>query len=156
VEFGGHPPLRIFVRALGGAAGISLMAALSEGSGHPLMTVPFATSIVLVMGAPDSRYSRPRCIVGGHFISAFAGVACTLAFGDALWASAIGVGAAMALMLALDVFHPPAGISPLIITTAHATALFILTPATAGALILLAFAFVFHNLTGEKWPERWI
>jgi CBS-domain-containing membrane protein len=149
------PPLRIVIRSVGGGVGIALMTALADGSGQPLMTVPFATSIVLVMGLPDSRFARPRCIVGGHFVSAFVGVACTLVLGEGLWASVFGVGLAMGLMLTLDVFHPPAGISPLIITAAHATPLFILSPAASGALILLAFAYAYHNLTGEKWPERW-
>jgi CBS-domain-containing membrane protein len=116
------------------------------------MMVPFATSIVLVMGAPESPPARPRCVIGGHLISALVGVVCTAAFGDAIWASALGVGLAIAAMQAFDVFHPPAGISPLIITTAHATPLFVLSPAGAGAVVLVAFAFAYHRLSGEKWP----
>jgi CBS-domain-containing membrane protein len=62
----------------------------------------------------------------------------------------------IALMQLADAFHPPAGISPIIITTAHATPMFILSPVGAGALILVAFAFAYHRLTGARWPERWI
>ncbi|MBL8779333.1 MAG: HPP family protein [Alphaproteobacteria bacterium] len=151
-----HPLPRVAVRAVGGSLGIAVMMTLADASGHPLMMVPFATSIVLVMGAPESPPARPRCVVGGHLISAIVGVFCVGLLGDAMWVSALGVGIAIALMQAFDVFHPPAGISPLIITTAHATPIFVLSPAGAGALILVAFAFAYHRLSGERWPARWV
>jgi CBS-domain-containing membrane protein len=153
------PPLpypRIAIRAAGGAGGIALMQVVADAAGQPLMLVPFATSIVMVMGSPEVSPARPRCVVAGHVLSAIAGIACVTLLGDALWVSALGVGLAIVLMHAFDAFHPPAGISPIIITTAHATPLFILSPVAAGALILVAYAFAFHRLTGEKWPERWV
>lgn len=150
------PPSRILIRAVGGALGIGVMTALAYASGQPLMMVPFATSIVLVMGSPEAPPARPRCIVGGHLLSALAGMACVLLFGDAAWVPALGVGLAIAAMHVTDTFHPPAGISPLIITNAHATVFFILSPVLAGALILVAFAFAYHRLSGERWPERWV
>jgi CBS-domain-containing membrane protein len=140
------------VRAVGGALGIAVMTTLAHASGQPLMMVPFATSIVLVMGSPEAPPANPRAVVGGHLLSAFAGVACATIFGDAFWVPAVGL--AIALMHAADTFHPPAGISPLIITSAHATPLFLLTPVLSGALILVGFAFVYHRLSGEEWPER--
>lgn len=144
------------MRAVGGALGIAIMTTLAHASGQPLMMVPFATSIVLVMGSPEAPPARPRAIVGGHLLSAFAGIVCAAIFGDAFWVSALGVGLAIALMHAADAFHPPAGISPLIITSAHATPIFLLSPVLAGALILVAFAFAYHRLSGEAWPERWL
>lgn len=144
------------MRAVGGALGIAVMTTLANASGQPLMMVPFATSIVLVMGSPEAPPARPRAIVGGHFLSAFAGIICAAIFGDAFWVAAMGVGLAIALMQAADAFHPPAGISPLIITSAHATPLFLVTPVLAGALILVAFAYAYHRLSGEAWPERWV
>jgi CBS-domain-containing membrane protein len=151
-----HQRRQILIRAAGGALGIGVMTALAHASGQPLMMVPFATSIVLVMGSPEAPPARPRCIVGGHLLSAIAGVACVLALGEAAWVPAVGVGLAIALMHLTDTFHPPAGISPLIITAAHATPLFILSPVLAGALILVAFAFAYHRLSGERWPTRWV
>ncbi len=144
------------MRAVGGALGIAVMTTLAHASGQPLMMVPFATSIVLVMGSPEAPPARPRAIVGGHLLSAFAGIVCASILGDAFWVSAVGVGLAIALMQAADAFHPPAGISPLIITSAHATPLFLVTPVLAGALTLVGFAFVYHRLSSEAWPERWV
>ena len=129
------------------------MSTLAHATGQPLMMVPFATSIVLVMGSPEAPPSRPRAVIGGHVLSAFAGVVSAVIFGDAFWVSAAAVGLAMALMHATDTFHPPAGISPLIITSAHATPLFLLSPVLSGALILVGFAFAYHRLSGERWPE---
>ena len=120
------------------------------------MMVPFATSIVLVMGSPEAPPAAPRAVVGGHLLSATAGIACALLFGDAFWVPALGVGLAIALMHACDAFHPPAGISPLIIANTHVTPLFLLSPVLAGALILVAFALAYHRLSGERWPERWM
>jgi CBS-domain-containing membrane protein len=140
---------------VGGGLGIALMMALAQAANRPLMLVPFATSIVLVMGAPESAPAQPRSVVGGHVLSAIAGVACTAAFGDAMWATALGVAVAIAAMFAADAFHPPAGINPLIITTAHATPEFIVVPVGVGALILVAYAWAYHRLTGARWPERW-
>ena len=148
------PPEHIAIRAVGGALGIALMMTLAHAAGAPLMTVPFATSIVLVMGSPEAPPARPRAIIGGHLLSALAGLMCAYLFGDAIWVSALGIGIAIALMHAFDAFHPPAGISPLIITGAHATPTFLLSPVLAGALILVAFAFAYHRLSGEPWPGQ--
>jgi CBS-domain-containing membrane protein len=147
---------RILAHAIGGAIGIALMLTIAQASGEPLMMVPFATSIVLVMGAPESPPARPRAILGGHLISATSGVLVALALGDGWWVAAIGVGVAIAVMQALDAFHPPAGISPIIATTAHAPLSFIVSPVAIGALILVTYAWLFHRLAGERWPERWL
>jgi len=147
---------RIMAHAVGGGIGIALMFLIADAAGEPLMMVPFATSIVLVMGAPDSPPARPRAILGGHLISATAGVAVAMLLGDAWWVAALGVGIAIAIMQALDAFHPPAGISPIIATTSHVSPVFVLNPVLAGALILVAYAWFFHRVAGDKWPERWL
>lgn len=58
----------------------------------------------------------------------------------------------MAAMQWLDVFHPPAGISPVIIATSEASPLFIIVPVLAGVAILLLYAYIVHKLSGSKWP----
>lgn len=148
-------PHQVVVRAVGGALGIAVMATLAHAAGEPLMMVPFSTSIVLVMGSPEAPPALPRAVIGGHVLSAIAGVVCASVLGDAFWVSAIGVGLAIALMHAFDAFHPPAGINPLIITSAHGTPFFVLSPVLTGALILVAFAFAYNRLSGEAWPARW-
>ena len=48
----------VIAGAGGGAVAIALMELLSERAAFPLMLVPFATSIVLVMGSPEIEAAR--------------------------------------------------------------------------------------------------
>ena len=140
-------------RGVGGAGAIALMIWLSKQSSIPLMWIPFSTSIVMVMGSPEVPPAQPVRILGGHLICAASGLACTMLLGPDIWVAALAVGLAIMAMLWLDVFHPPAGISPVIIASSHATPLYILAPVLAGVGILLAYAFLFHRMTGTKWPD---
>ena len=60
--------------AAGGALAIGLMELVSAHAAFPLMFVPFATSIVLVMGTPDAEPAQPRALVGGHLVAAAVGL----------------------------------------------------------------------------------
>jgi CBS-domain-containing membrane protein len=51
--------------AVGGAVAIAAMEFLSARSALPLAFIPFATSIVLVMGSPEARPAQPRALVAG-------------------------------------------------------------------------------------------
>src|SRR5215831_527886 len=59
----------VIAGAGGGAVAIALMELLSERAASPLMLVPFATSIVLVMGSPEIEAAQPRPLIGGHVVS---------------------------------------------------------------------------------------
>lgn len=145
------------ITAIGGGIGIGIMAALSAAERIPLFVVPFATSIVLVMGAGDTPPAQPRNIIGGHIISALAGIVALHAFGDGLWVAAAGVGFAIAGMQLAKCFHPPAGISPVLVVTGHLSATYLFVPVLAGAVILTLYAWLFHRLTAAKpWPQRWL
>src|SRR5262249_14699723 len=56
----------VIAGAGGGAVAIALMELLSEHAALPLMLVPFATSIVLVMGSPEIEAAQPRPLIGGR------------------------------------------------------------------------------------------
>jgi CBS-domain-containing membrane protein len=148
-------PRTVLFRALGGGGAIALMIWLSKTSGVPLMWIPFVTSIVMVMGSPEAPPAQPLRILGGHMVCAASGIACTMLLGFDIWIAALAIGVAIALMHALDVFHPPAGITPVIIVMSKASPLFILSPVLAGAVLLIAYALIFHRLTGTDWPESW-
>lgn len=149
--------LSIAVASIGGGLGILIMLMLAEHAHFAWGLVPFATSIVLVLGAPDAPPSQPRNIMGGHVLSALSGAICCALFGWSVTAAAIGVGCAIALMRATRTFHPPAGINPVVMVIAHAGWSFILMPVAAGAAILVAYAWVYHRLTQpEPWPKSWL
>lgn len=151
------PPRAIAVAALGGGLGIALMLELAELSSVPWGFVPFATSIVLVLGAPDAPQAQPRNIVGGHILSALCGLLfCTL-LGPGMGAAALGVAASIAVMQATRTFHRPAGINPVVMAIAHAGAQFVLVPVALGAALLVAYAWIYHRLTQRTpWPRAWL
>lgn len=142
--------------AAGGSVAIGLMYLLSLQTEFPLAAIPFATSIVLVTGTPDAPPAQPRALVGGHVLSAIVGVLALKIGGPQPVVAALAVGVAMLAMLATDSFHPPAGINPLVIVINGMSWGFILVPVAAGALLLLAYTWLWTNLVRRSpWPERW-
>src|SRR6516165_1171559 len=65
--------------AQGAAAGLGATFAIggmewsSLASHYPLVLIPFATSIVLVLGSPDAEPAQPRALVGGHLVATLVG-----------------------------------------------------------------------------------
>ncbi len=147
----------VFAAAVGGTLAIGVMEFLSVRTAFPLASIPFATSIVLVIGAPDAPPAQPRPLVGGHLVSAIVGLIVVKLAGPAPWAAAMAVGLAIAAMQLTETFHPPAGINPLLIVLNDASWQFLFVPVVVGALMLFAFAWLWHTLTHrERWPQRWL
>jgi CBS-domain-containing membrane protein len=153
-------PARIAIGALAGAVGgavaIGAMQLISDYAAFPLMLVPFATSIVLVLGTPEMEPSQPRALVGGHLLATLVGLVVVKLTGPSAWAAAGAVGIAMVAMHATRTFHPPAGIDPLIVVVYDKSWDFFLAPVAVGVGLLAAFAFAWHNLVARgSWPQRW-
>ncbi len=147
--------------AAGGAAAILGMEAFSARAEYPLVAIPFATSIVLVMGSPKAEPAQPRALIGGHLISTAVGLVMVKLFGPGLWITALAVGIAMIAMHLTDTFHPPAGIDPLVVVVNDMPWSFLFVPVGAGALLLALFALLWHNIVArgpnrdDTWPARW-
>jgi CBS-domain-containing membrane protein len=143
-------------RAAGGAVAIAVMETFSEGTAFPLAAIPFATSIVLVLGSPKAEPAQPRPLIGGHILSTVVGLVMVKLCGPAL-----SVGLAIPVMHLTETFHPPAGIDPLVAVTNNMSWGFLVAPVTVGALLLTLFAFAWHRLVapglneGDIWPARW-
>ena len=124
------------VAGLGGAIAIGAMEWFSVAAHYPLAVIPFATSIVLVIGSPDVEPAQPRALIGGHLVTALVGFAVLKLTGPQGWAAAAAVGLAILAMYLTGTFHPPAGINPLLLT---------------------AFAFVWHRwVRRQNWPRSWL
>ena len=127
----------------------------------PLMAIPFATSIVTVLGSPKAEPAQPRALIGGHLISTLVGLLVVKLCGPAPWAAALAVGLAMAAMHLTETFHPPAGIDPLVVVINDMSWSFLVAPVGIGALLLALFAFAWHNMVArgankaDTWPTRW-
>jgi CBS-domain-containing membrane protein len=128
----------------------------SLASRYPLVIIPFATSIVLVIGSPEAEPAQPRALIGGHAVSALVGLVVLGITGPHAWAAAAAVGLAVLAMYVTGTFHPPAGINPLLVVSNSLTWPFLLVPVLAGALLLTAFALVWHRwIRRRPWPQRW-
>jgi CBS-domain-containing membrane protein len=145
------------VAGLGAAIAIGVMEWLSVASHYPLVIIPFATSIVLVIGSPEAEPAQPRALIGGHVVATLAGLAMLHLTGPYAWAAAAAVGLATLAMYVTGTFHPPAGINPLLVVSNNLSWSFLLAPVLAGAVLLTAFAFVWHRwFQRRRWPQRWL
>lgn len=153
--------LAVLAGAAGGAIAIASMEAFSLSTAFPLMAIPFATSIVTVLGSPQAEPAQPRALVGGHLLSTVVGLLVVKLCGPAAWAAALAVGLAMITMHLTNTFHPPAGIDPLVVVVNNMSWSFLIAPVGIGALLLALFAFTWHNLVargankGDTWPAQW-
>ena len=102
------------------------MELFSSTTHYPLVIIPFATSIVLVIGSPETEPAQPRALVGLLLLK--------LAGPHAQAAAAAG-GLAVLAMYLTGTFHPPAGINPL--------------------LAAFAFVW-HRFVAQRSWPRRWI
>lgn len=148
--------LAVLAGAAGGSVAIGAMEYFAARNTMPVMAVPFATSIVLVLGSPEVEAAQPRALIGGHLISTVVGLVVLYLAGPTPWAAALAVGLAMVAMHATRTFHPPAGIDPLLVVVNAMPWSFLLVPVAAGALALAAFAYAWHLAVRRfDWPTRW-
>ena len=74
------------------------MGLLAERTAIPLLLVPFATSIVLVMGSPQVAAAQPRALIGGHLVATVIGLLVVKVTGPGVAAAAVAVGLAIVAM----------------------------------------------------------
>jgi CBS-domain-containing membrane protein len=145
------------VAGIGAAIAIGVMEWFSQASQTPLVVIPFATSIVLVIGSPDVEPAQPRALIGGHIVATLVGLVMLQFTGPQAWAAAAAVGLAVLAMYLTGTFHPPAGINPLLVVSNNLHVSFLFAPVLAGALLLTAFALVWHRwIRRRPWPQRWL
>jgi len=153
--------LSVLSGAVGGFVAVAVMEAFSIRGEFPLWAIPFATSIVTVLGMPEAKPAQPRALVGGHLISTIVGLIAVKLCGPDPWAAAVAVGLSVIAMHLSDTFHPPAGIDPLVVVLNNMSWGFLFVPVGIGALLLVVFAFVWHKLvargtnSSDKWPVSW-
>jgi CBS-domain-containing membrane protein len=136
---------------------IAMVAFLADLTGYPLVLGSFGASCVLLFGFPDSPFSQPRNVVGGHVLASFIGLLCLFMFGAHWWSMALAAGISISAMMATRTVHPPAGSNPVIVMLSAPAWSFLLTPTLLGALLLVLVALFFNNMTKNKtWPRYWI
>jgi len=142
---------------LGVAFAIGGMEWSSLAVRYPLVLIPFATSIVLVIGSPDAEPAQPRALIGGHVVATLIGFAVLRLVGPQAWAAAAAVRLAVLAMYLTGTFHPPAGINPLLVVSGSLPWSFLFAPVLVGAVSLTAFAYLWHRwILRRPWPLRWL
>jgi CBS-domain-containing membrane protein len=106
--------LESIVAGAGAAIAIGVMGWFSQVAQYPPFIIPFATSIMLVMGSPDAEPARPRALIGWSCRGTLVGLTVLQLTGPHAWAAAVAVGLAIVAMVVTGTFHPPAGINPLL------------------------------------------
>jgi len=145
---------------LGSFVGIGIIAYLQSqqlpASDVVYLIGSFGASSVLVYGVIQSPLAQPRNLIGGHLVSALAGVTVQQLAPDILWITApLAVSTSIVLMQITKTLHPPGGATALIAVTGSAAIKnlgywYVITPVLTGALILLATALVFNNVTSKR------
>jgi CBS-domain-containing membrane protein len=159
---GGAPPAAVplpqaLTAGLGGVVAIGLLTLLATWSGAPLLLAPFGATCVLVFALPDSPLAQPRSVIGGHLLSTLVGLAALHLFGGGVWAPALAVGAAIALMQLTRTTHAPAGADPLVVLLSGAPWSFLIAPVLVGSVLLVCCALLFNNLVpGRSYPRYWL
>lgn len=125
----------------------------------PFIVAPMGACAVLLFAVPASPLAQPWPVIGGNLISTAVGLAAHWLVDDVLLAAAIGVGAAIAVMMLLGCLHPPGGACALLAATATPAIhdhgpLFVITPVAVNTVALLAIAVLVNNLTGRRYPHR--
>lgn len=106
-----------WLSAGGGFIGIFFVYALSDqfigAQSAGWMVASMGASAVLLFAVPHGPLSRPWALVGGHLVSALAGVTVARLIGDPATAAALAVASAIGLMYYLRCIHPPGGATAL-------------------------------------------
>ncbi|MFA5216678.1 HPP family protein [Sulfuricurvum sp.] len=141
----------------GGFIAIALIGFLTQSLEYPLILGSFGASCVLLFGFPKSPFSQPRNVIAGHFLSTLIGLIFFHLIGDMWWSMALALATALAVMLATNTVHPPAGSNPIIVFLLGAPWTFLITPTLIGAVILVIVALFYLNLKKSLvYPSYWV
>lgn len=146
----------LLVSAAGSFAGIGLIALLAASYNAPLLLPSFGATAVLLYAACHVPMAQPRNVIGGHIVSALAGVWVYQSFGNNWWSLALCVTLAIILMTLTHTLHPPGGATAFVAVYTAQNYDFILIPVGLGAICLVIIAVLVNNLSSKrKYPDYW-
>lgn len=153
-----------FMGAIVGMAAVGLLHAGYLGRyDHSLTVGSFGASCMLVFGAPHAMFAQPRNVIGGHFISAVAGVFVQTQLGHWPWmAACVAVALAIAAMHLTGTLHPPGGATALIAVIGSDELKkmgfwYCLHPVASGVVLLVIVGIFFNNLSSHRrYPISWM
>lgn len=148
---------RIVLGMLLGLATTGLVGWLLPPGPHvPWLAASIGASAVLVFALPSSPLAQPWAVVVGSMTSATAGVVavhCAHLMPPAV-VPAFAAALAAAGMLLLRCLHAPGGGTAIVpVLAGVGDPWFVLNPVGLNAVVLVASAFVFHRLCGQRYPH---
>jgi CBS-domain-containing membrane protein len=144
------PFLAAITAALGGGLAIFALAKLQSGSSLIFLLPAFGSTSILVFVEPESSFSRPPNVIGGHLVSSIAGLAAMAVFGHGAIALAVGLAAAILGMIATRTLHPPAGSDPLAIMLSSAPVSFLFQPILLGTVAIVLIGMAYHRIVPKR------
>ena len=111
----------------------------------------FGSSMVLLFGYPESPFAQPKNIFFGHLLTSMVGIIFLYLVPLPIFLLIpLAVGFGVALMILLDVTHPPAGGNPIIVIMGSVSLDYLVNPIIIGSLIILAFGVILNRLILKK------
>jgi CBS-domain-containing membrane protein len=145
------------IAGLGSGLAIYALATIESRSNHAALVPSFGATCALVFACPQSPFAQPRNVIGGHLVSSGLGFAGMFIMGTGPAAMALGVGLAIAGMMATETMHPPAGGDPLLVMITGGSLSFLITPILLGTVLLVLIGALFHRCRGVSYPPgRWL
>lgn len=121
-----------------------------------LLIAPFAASSMLAIAAPDLPFSQPRAVIGGNVFAALSGIAAFAVLGEGALTLVVAAALAMGIMLATRTAHAPAAATAIVAANSDASWGFAAFPVLAGAIVIVAFAFLYHRVVRRSvYPRQW-
>ena len=111
----------------------------------------FGSSMVLLFGYPESSFSQPKNIFFGHLLTSIVGIIFLYIVPLPIYLLiplAVGFGAA--LMILLNIVHPPAGANPIIVIMGSVSIDYLINPIITGSLIIMFFGIILNRLILKK------
>ena len=111
----------------------------------------FGSSMVLLFGYPESPFAQPKNIFFGHLLTSIVGIIFLYMVPLPIYLLIpLAVGFGVALMILLNVTHPPAGGNPIIVIMGSVSLDYLINPIIIGSLIILAFGVILNRLILKK------
>lgn len=126
--------------------GLGTVTFLSHEYDAPILIASLGATAVLVYGAPESPFARPRNVFFGHLISAVIGVLFFTALGCEWYSMTAAVTVSIAAMSVTKTMHPPGGATALVCVESMASPAFIVMPVMLGAVALMSVAFIIQYI----------
>jgi CBS-domain-containing membrane protein len=117
-----------------------------------IVLTSWASSVALLLTAPDARSTRPYRIFGCHVVSALIGAGLALVSGNAFWMIALAVPMALLVAHVFDIVHPSAITNAAIAFTISTPTRSFLLIALLGAVILGAAGSILRKRS-VVWPD---